>query len=60
MLMKQRDFDFLAGMPKASFDRLRKLIIELVSRGWAERVCATVAPVPSAETAQAEVPGGKE
>lgn len=30
MLLKQSGYDFLSGMPKPSFDRLRKLVIELV------------------------------
>eukprot|EP00983_Pelagomonas_calceolata_P127447 1161403-Pelagomonas_calceolata.AAC.10 len=31
LLLKQRDYNFLSDMPKSSFDRLRKLVIELVS-----------------------------
>jgi len=30
LLLKQRDYNFLSDMPKSSFDRLRKLVIELV------------------------------
>jgi hypothetical protein len=30
MLLKTRDFDFLSDMPRPMFDRLRKLVIELV------------------------------